>query len=413
MQTNCINYNGETEEAYLWKLGQAKDKGIIDLDWSEIADIMNKQFRKDDTEYRTEAAYRKPYQQAKRFYESGVFSKFSEDEYLTELKELKDSLFKEKRKFFDQRREYNKILTTEARTEHLNECLIESLNRIQEQRPLDFRSVQENNNFLYNVSDKEGVLVLSDWHFGMVTDNIWNKFDTQICRERVEKTIYFAKKYIELNKISKLHIVILGDLVHGGIHISCRVASEETVCNQLMKATEMVAESIAELSTIENLYQIKVYSTYGNHARTIQNKSDSVHSDNMETIVPWYLKARLEGCNKVSVIDSPYKEFIKFNVCGYNVVAVHGDLDKFKDLGTTVNMIFSKKEGETIDYTISGDKHHLEEFERFGVESILVRSLCGTDDYANGMRLYSKAGQTFMVFNGEYGRESTYNIPLD
>ena len=38
---------------------------------------------------------------------------------------------------------------------------------------------------------------------------------------------------------------------------------------------------------------------------------------------------------------------------------------------------------ETIDYTISGDKHHLEEFEQFGIESIMCRSLCGADDYAN------------------------------
>lgn len=31
-------------------------------------------------------------------------------------------------------------------------------------------------------------------------------------------------------------------------------------------------------------------------------------------------------------------------------------------------------------------------------------------DYANDHRLYSNAGQTFIVFNHEDGREATYNI---
>ena len=47
------------------------------------------------------------------------------------------------------------------------------------------------------------------------------------------------------------------------------------------------------------------------------------------------------------------------------------------------------------------------------IESILIRSLCGTDEYANNKRLYSKPGQTLIVFNPEYGREATYHIPLD
>lgn len=65
--------NGENEEQFLWRIGQAKDNGIINLDWVEIADIMNKEFREDETEYRDESAYRKVYQSAKRLYEAEVF----------------------------------------------------------------------------------------------------------------------------------------------------------------------------------------------------------------------------------------------------------------------------------------------------------------------------------------------------
>ena len=57
----------ENEEQYIWRLGQCKDSGALDMDWNEISDVINKEFRADDSEFRTEAAYRKPYQQGKRF----------------------------------------------------------------------------------------------------------------------------------------------------------------------------------------------------------------------------------------------------------------------------------------------------------------------------------------------------------
>ena len=146
--------------------------------------------------------------------------------------------------------------------------------------------------------------------------------------------------------------------------------------------------------------------------RTFQDKGGSIHSNNKKKLIPWWLEWRLKDNSKVEIKYSEYKEFTKLNVLGYNICCLHGDLDNFKNIGTTVNTIFSRKFGETIDYTVSGDKHHLEEFEQFDIESILIRSLCGTDDYANNKRLYSKAGQTLMIFNDEYGRESTYHIPL-
>lgn len=35
------------------------------------------------------------------------------------------------------------------------------------------------------------------------------------------------------------------------------------------------------------------------------------------------------------------------------------------------------------------------------------------NDHANNGRLYSDAGQIFMIFNDVYGRERTYPIPLN
>ena len=395
----------ENEEQFIWRLGLAKDSGELDMSWDEIANVINKELGNEDRPL-SEAAFRKPFQYAKRFYEAGVFNKLNEDKYIKELQLQKEAVYKEKRKLYDQRREYNKLLTSDARSEHLMDELISVANKLNETKPLVF-----DKKWIPSNVHKEAVMFWSDWHYGMVADNLWNTYNTEICRQRVTKFIEISKEYIELNKVDALSIVMLGDAAHGAIHSTCRVQSEEDVCDQLMNVSEIMAEAIGELSKIVN--HISVYSCYGNHMRTIQDKKESIHSDNMEKIIPWWLKQRLKDNSKVEIICSYYKEFTKLNILGYNICCIHGDIDSFRNLGVTVNTIFSRKFGETIDYTVSGDKHHLEEFEQFDIESILIRSLCGTDDYANNKRLYSKAGQTLMIFNDMYGRESTYHIPLN
>lgn len=398
--------SSETVEQYIWRMCKAKDIGELDLDWDEVTEIINRQLFKDNTEmYYSESKYRKDYHAAKKFYEAGVFDTITNQAHLKELKEQQDTIIKEKRKLYDQRREYNKLLISDARAEHLSDELVSVANKIREERPLEF-----SNEFHKINPHKEALLAFSDWHYGMVTDNIWNKYNVAICKERICKVVSYAEEYIRNNNISRLHLVMLGDAAHGAIHTSCRVKSEEETCDQLMHVAEIISEVVNRLS--ESVNEVIVYSCYGNHMRTIQNKTESVHSDNMEKIIPWWMKERLKDNSKVKIIESEYREFTRIDILGSRICCVHGDLDNFRDLGVTVNTIFSKIYGETIDYTVSGDKHHLEEFERFGIESILVRSLCGSDDYASEKRLYSKAGQTLMIFNDVYGREATYHITV-
>lgn len=394
----------ENERQYIWRIGQMVDSGEID-GWRQIAQTLNQELRSDVSEYRDESAYRKPYQYAKAFYED-VFSHMVSNEYAQEVARQRDELYKAKRQYADQRREYNKELTADARAEHLSEHLIEVAQQLNVNYPLLLDTP-----YYPGCDENDAVLVFADWHYGMVTDNIWNTYNTDICKQRVATMVYKATKILLRNKVDTLHILLLGDAYHGAIHTGCRVASSEDACDQLMNVSEIMAQAISYLSAAVN--NVKVYSTYGNHARTIQNKKDSIHSDNMEKIIPWWLQQRLKDSVNIEFVDSDYKEFIKLNVKGYNICAVHGDLDKFKDVGVTLNTIFTKKFGESIDYAISADKHHLEEVEKFGIESILVRSLCGSDEYANNNRLYSQPGQSLFIFNEEDGRADTCNMRLD
>lgn len=394
----------ENESQYIWKVGQAKDSGIIDATWEELTPILNTQCGISEEDFRGSSAWRKRYRVMQQSWDD-VFSqqKFS-DEHRASIQEQMDELYKVKRQLWDQRREYNKILTSDARADHLVEKLIEAANTVPMQ---DYSNMFE---FKTVTSEKEAIVLLSDWHYGQVSNNIWNTYNTTICKERVSKLFDKVSVALQEHCVKKLHVVLLGDLVNGSIHTSSRVASEENTCDQLIHVSEIIANFVNTLSVF--VESIDVHSTYGNHARTIQNKEDSIHSDNLERIVPWWLRQRLNINPRINVIDSEFYEFIYFNICGYNVVCTHGDLDRFRDLGVTINTLFSKKYGKTIDYTFSGDKHHLEMFEQFGIESALVGSLCGTDEYANNKRLYSNPMQTLCVFTPEDGKLCTYNIKL-
>lgn len=394
----------ENESQYIWRIGQAKDSGILDATWEQLAPILNTQLNIDETEWRGESAWRKKYRVMQQAWDD-VFSKEQfKSSRAAEIDEQIHELFKVKKQVQDQRRELRNLLTPDARFNNLTEKLIESANHLCKIKPLVFED------YVLNSTDSEAIIAWADWHYGMVTDNIWNQYNTDICRQRVTKFVSKAIKHIQRHGTKRLHIMLLGDAAHGSIHTGCRVASEEDACDQLMQSSEIMAEAINELSSYVS--EVNVYATYGNHLRTIQNKNDSIHSDNMEKIVPWWLEQRLQNNNRINIIKSEYYEFLYLNVCGYNIVGAHGDLEKFKQFGLTVNTLFTKKYGKAIDYTISADKHHIEEFETMGIESVLVRSLCGTDEYANNHRLYSDPGQTLMIFTPEDGRECTYNIKL-
>jgi hypothetical protein len=396
--------SNENESQYIWRVGQAKDSGLIESTWEELTPILNAQCGISEEDFRGSSAWRKRYRVMQQAWDD-VFrqQKFS-DEHVETIKEQTNELYKAKRQLWDQRREYNKILTSDARADHLVEKLIEAANIA----PL--KDYSDAFTFKNGASSEEAVLCLSDWHYGQVSNNIWNQYDTSICVQRVSKLFDKVSAALKEHDIKKLHVVLLGDFVNGAIHTGCRVAAEENTCEQLMHVSEILANFINTLSAF--VYKVNVYSTYGNHARTIQNKNDSIHADNMERVIPWWLKQRLINNHKVNVIDSEFYEFIYFHVCGYSVVCTHGDLDKFKDIGVTINSLFSKKFGKTIDYTFSGDKHHLESFEQFGIESALVGSLCGTDEFANNKRLYSNPMQTLCIFTPEDGKLCTYNIKL-
>lgn len=399
MMMNNIDYkpNEENEDQYVFRICSMKDSA--GMTWQEVANIINQALNNNYTE----SAYRKKYQQFQNGLKACEKQVFSDDEYLKKIQQEKDEAYKATKQLQDQRREYRKLLAKDARSEHLIEELIKAANNLSTKKILEDCS-----RYSWSHNNDDALLCLADWHYGMVTDNIWNCYNVAICKDRVNYLYQKVSEHVSRHNVNRLNIMILGDLVNGAIHNSCRVASEEVVCEQLMNVSEVLAEFINDISKYVN--EVHVYSTYGNHARTVQNKEDSIHSDNMERIIPWWLSWRLKDNKKIFIEDNEFYEFIYLQIQGHGIVGVHGDLEKFRRLGVDMHTLFNKQCGLDVEYVFSGDKHHSESIDSYGIENVLVSSLCGTDNYANNKRLYSKAGQTLCIFNEEDGKVCTYNI---
>ena len=169
----------ENESQYIWRIGRAKDAGILEYTWGELSATLNTELGIPEEDWRGESAWRKRYRVMQQAYDD-VFSKEQfNDEFASEITEQIHELFKAKKQVQDQRREFRKLLTADARFENLTDKLIDSVNYLCKIKPLVFED------YVLNVTDREAVITWADWHYGMVTDNIWNQYNTDICRNRV------------------------------------------------------------------------------------------------------------------------------------------------------------------------------------------------------------------------------------
>ena len=205
----------ENEFQYLWRLGQAKDSGLLDFDWNGIADLMNKYFGDPDKPY-SEAAWRKPYQQAKKFMEAGVFNKLSEDEYFKELRIQKQELEKQKVKTRDERVALNKTLRETARIE-------EDLSKLELLIKGNGSTTLPPINNSIESSDNDLFICLSDFHLGMNTDTYFGKYNSDIAAERLSQYLSQILEIQKLHKSENAHVGILGEILNGEIHFTVKL----------------------------------------------------------------------------------------------------------------------------------------------------------------------------------------------
>lgn len=394
--------DGQSELSYLWAIGQAKDGGVYDGTWEDIADLINFYYRADDTEYKTSSAYRKPYEQAKKFYEGGVFSKFSEDEYVKKLTDTKRQLEREKVKVRDERRAWNKQNYNEARIDDFLEQMADSLRT---SGAVQFASECSDRAL---TSDNDMIVLLSDLHIGATFENIFGIYNTDIAKERMDKLLSNVLELQKIHNSEDCYVLSLGDQISGIIHKTIQVTNRENVVEQVKIATELISSFCYELTKVFN----KVYfiSASGNHSRLTTVKENAMHDDRLDDIVSWCVGLKLSHISNFIMWNGIDTSMSVFNVRGKTYVAVHGDYDDFSKSGIhkLISMIRVFPEA-----CFMGHLHTIAVDEVNKVKMIRGGSLAGSgDSFTVEKRLSGKASQLVAIAD-DSGLTAYYPVYLE
>lgn len=390
----------ENEFQYLWRLGQAKDSGLLDIDWNGISDLMNKYFGDPDKPY-SEAAWRKPYQMAKKFLEAGVFNKLSEDEYFRELQIQKQEIQKEKRRLYDERLDINRRLREEARLETTIEKLEEMLSNVASDRYMTYSPTVSN-------GESDMIVCLSDLHIGATYYGFDGMYDSLIAKERLEK---YLSEIIEIQKTHNAEncvCLLLGDLISGSIHKTISVTNKENVIEQVKLACEYISDFVYELG--KHFKTVELRGVSGNHSR-LEDKEDALLGERLDTLILWFIKSMLKNVKNISVIDEDIDDTLStFFVREKLYFGVHGDFDSTSDTSISKLILWAKM---TPYCVVCGHKHYPAMTDVSGIKVVQSGSLGGSgDEYTRQKRLTGKPSQTVLVVNDK-GIKCCYPIELD
>lgn len=308
---------------------------------------------------------------------------FTSDEEYIRLEKLRDAEYKERVRLQDANREKRAVLREYSRVEALQEYIEKKLD---ERKPRPFVKCE------YIIkNDNEASLLVSDLHCGATVDSIFNYYDVEVLRTRMNELANKVIAFCQRENVDTLHAEFLGDFLTGIIHGATIAQAQEDIIDQIFDASDIITDFVLLLQ--KDIPNIKTYFVYGNHGRTTQGKSDSANKSNYERIIPAYVRKELRD-NNIPVIDGGYEDFVTYKLNdGKLIVCTHGTNDN----PNTANKNFTKLLGEDVYDVHMGHLHNPKE----GNGSTVNGSVMGSDDYSISHRMHTKPTQLLKVYYGD------------
>lgn len=368
------------------------------MSWDELATIINAELGNDDRPL-SEAAYRRPYQQAKRFFEANVFGgKIADNPMFT----VRQDIVSERVKLQDERAALNKQIRDMTRDkQNLNH--LEKVIGEQGKRLMPAITTIQTEEY-----DNDMVICVSDLHLGLTYANYFGSYNAEIAAERMAE---YLKKIVQIkamNKSENAYVLLLGDMCNGNIHMTTQLQNRENVIGQTQKAAELLSEFAYELSKI--FKSVTINSVAGNHSR-VGLKENVLRDERLDDIIPWYMEANLRHIENVRFAQSDNFDptIAKIEIRGNYYFAVHGDFDAFSDNGVHKLTFMTGVKPKAV---FMGHKHK-NGMEGSDVKIIMSGSFAGSgDDYCVTKRLYGKPCQMVSIVN-DYGVVSCYPINFE
>lgn len=393
-------HGDESEEAYLWRIGQLIDSGY--WTWAGASDMINRELCIDEDKWRDESSFRKRYNAAKKFY-NAVFSKIAPADEAKEIMEQRRKLERERIRYRDERNAWQKQNYIDARIEQKLDCLGEQLSSIGKVLfPItgDAPEIADNGKSL--------LCCLSDLHIGQTFNSMFGQYNTDIARDRLNMYLEEIIRIGKLHGTRYVYVSLLGDNISGNIHISIQVSNRENVIEQIKLSSELISSFLIELS--KHFERVFVIGVAGNHSRLVTNKEMAVHDERLDSLITWAVEKITDHVNNIFVLhrnlDSGISDLL---IHGKTYISVHGDYDCITQAGISKLVLML---GFSPDVILCGHKHFPMSTEVSGIQVIQSGSLAGSgDSYTIEKRLKGSPNQTVLVCSDK-GVDCIYNVKL-
>lgn len=364
------------------------------LEWQDVADFRS-EFN-GDLEHRD--TVRKGSKLLYEYIDAGWVNEPVETEDNSDNTEL-IKMRKEKIKLSDARVEYNRLIRQEARKESyadmVKRIICENVEPIN--IPVHYT--------LFN-SSTDLLCHLTDIHTGIEIHNWKNDFDEDILKKRIEK---FTSDILDIRGMhqSENCYLVIGEILSGIIHNNLRLQNNMDLMEQFKYVSELISAMISRMANHFN--HIYVYTTPGNHSRISPKKEDALDGENMDILLPFYLKARMQNVKNITICDNIIEpEIAMFNIRGNNIFAAHGHKDSPSNVVQNFTMMFNIKP----NIVLLGHRHTNGLTTVYDTKVIESGCCSGSDNYAVSIRKVNKPEQTVSVI-GNNGLICLYDIQLD
>jgi hypothetical protein len=275
---------------------------------------------------------------------------------------------------------------------------------------------------------ESAVLLISDTHIGQVVStsqtNGFGYYNPRIFAERLH---YIQDQVIEIigqcsTGVDELHVMLLGDIVHGGLNHGAEREDNCLIADQFQLAVWCLHQFLASLAF--RLPTLRVTTVVGNHGRWPgQHKMPSKNRySNLDYLVYSSLQLSLQaqGLTNISMeLNDAPKQLIEIK--GSRFLAAHGDHLRGGDrqfgvpihsMTRDVNAVgqrYAAADEPGIDYFLVGDKHRSMSLPLARGEYIVNGSLVGVDEFAMSFA----PGEAMQLLFGVHPKlRKTWSFPI-
>lgn len=388
---------GETEEQFIFRVCAAREAlgG-----WCNVAQAINRElgYGYSESKYRKDWAAQQKYSLG----QGGVIDK----DALDDMTRAATELAMERQKLSAEKLELNRQIRQNSRFELFYEKVADAVQTL---------PVPEFNPIYSQNSGKDYVLAVSDIHYGATFESENNRYSRDISRQRLENLCGQVIVFVRENNLNHVNILSLGDSLQGLLRVSDLGINDIPVVDCVVEISRLLAQFLNEISSYCNIDFYAVSAANHSQTRPLGSKASELATEDLERIIVSYVSDMLMLNDRVCVHTDLSRDYVSFNLFGYDCLALHGH--QIKNTGSALRD-YSLLHQKLYSYMFLGHMHAAQEIvvgekDNHNCEVLVCPSIIGSDPYSDKLTRGSKGAARIYEFDEVYGHTGTKTFILN